>query len=365
MNTSNYLFIVAHQFNPVRLKIAREFRGLQKNELAEKLEITPSAITQFESGKARPNPKTIGSISMALGFPPTFFSLPGSFENISSDQFHFRSFRSSTQIERRKMVSASAIIGTLIDFIDEHVNLPQERITPSTNYRATTVEEIELAASKLRKDWGLGLGPIGNIINLLESNGVLVFRLLSDCKRVDAFSLWHQGRPLIFLNTEKGSASRSRFDAGHELGHLILHNEYLPGDRLQEEQANKFSSAFLLPRDSFYSECPRRLKWEHFLALKQRWKVSLPALIRRARDLELISEDTYRRAHIQINKNDWAYKEPFEPEIERPSILPKTMQMLGNIGWEFSAIAEKVGLRDNDLRLLTYADDVLMNIKQN
>lgn len=357
MNLNNSLHLVAYQFNPRCLRMAREFRGLPKNELARKLDITPSAITQFESGKARPNAQTIGRLSIALNFPPSFFAKCGDVESISTDQCHFRSLRSCSMIERRKMVSASTLIGRIVEFIDSEVHLPDEKVTPSVVSQVRSVEEIEQAAIKVRKEWGLGLGPISNLIHLLESKGVLVFRLLSDCKKVDAFSLWHRERPFIFLNTEKGSGSRSRYDAAHELGHLIMHPDFMPGDRLQEEQANRFASAFLLPRESFLPECPKRLVWPHFFELKIRWKVSLAALVRRAKDLNVISEDTYRRANVQLNKK-WGHNEPYEPAIERPTILPRTMALLNQTRLPMALIAEQLQIYEADLRLLTYADDL-------
>jgi Zn-dependent peptidase ImmA (M78 family)/transcriptional regulator with XRE-family HTH domain len=347
---------VAFGFNPHALRVARELRGFQKNELAQKLDLTPSAITQFESGKARPTPHTVGRLSMALHFPPSFFAQPGDFGALSSDLAHFRSLKSSSQMERRKMVSTSALIGLIIEFIESHVDLPAEHVSPYTNYGVSTLEDIEHAAAKLRTEWGLGVGPISNIVHLLESKGILALRLFSDCKRVDAFSLWHQGRPLVFLNTEKGSATRSRFDAVHELGHLIMHADYLPGDRGQEEQANRFASAFLLPKESFIQECPKRLIWPHFLELKHRWKVSLPALVRRAKDLGLISEHTYRRANMQIRQR-WNHHEPCEPDIEKPSLLPQVVELLENAGWTVSQMAREVHLSEVDLRLFIYADD--------
>jgi Zn-dependent peptidase ImmA (M78 family) len=192
---------------------------------------------------------------------------------------------------------------------------------------------------------------------LLESKGILVFRLLEDSRKLDAFSLWQERHPLIFLNSEKGSASRNRFDAAHELGHLILHSDYLAGNKRQESQANQFASAFLLPREAFLKECPRRLVWNHFLELKQRWKVSLPALVRRAKDLKIISEDTYKRANVQIAKNGWKKgNEPFEPEIEYPTILPQAFNLLINEGWTISKIAEQLSLSEVDLKWLVFMD---------
>jgi Zn-dependent peptidase ImmA (M78 family)/DNA-binding XRE family transcriptional regulator len=356
MTPSNSLHSVAYQFNPDCLRVAREYRGLKKNELAERLNITPSAVSQFERGHVRPNPQTIAHLSMALRFPPAFFSQKNLVRVIPPDQCHFRSLRSCSQIERRKMVGAGSLIGMIIDFVENHVDLPQEDITPSTISGAETAAEIEDAALRVRRNWGLGLGPIDSVVHLLESKGVLVFRLLEDCKKLDAFSLWYRHRPFIFLNSEKDSASRNIFDAAHELGHLVLHSEYLPGDQKQEDEANKFASAFLMPRESFLLECPRRLVWDHYRELKLRWRVSLAALVRRARDLQVISNDTYRRAHVHLNKRGWRFNEPDEPELERPTVLPQAVELLNELNWSLQTIAQHLRLSETDLRWLIYAD---------
>jgi Zn-dependent peptidase ImmA (M78 family)/transcriptional regulator with XRE-family HTH domain len=355
-NPVDELYSVAHQFNPEALRIAREFRGLRRKELAERVSLTPSAITQFEGGKTRPNAQTVGRMSMALGFPPSFFAQWNRLQVLSSDQCHFRSLRSCSQTERRKMLSAGSIIDRLVEYVDAQVSLPDEQVTSCMGIAIETPEQIEDAASRVRREWGLGMGPISNVVHLLESKGVLVFRLLEDCTRLDAFSLWHQGRPFIFVNTGKESPSRNRFDASHELGHLVMHPDYSPGDQKQEAQANRFASAFLLPRDAFLREYPRRLVWDHLLELKRRWKVSLAALARRAKDLGIISEDTYRRANVQIGKRGWKTAEPDEPGVEWPTVLPQAFGLLSKQEGSISAVAQHLSLFESDLRLLSYAD---------
>ncbi|HEY0461124.1 MAG TPA: XRE family transcriptional regulator, partial [Pyrinomonadaceae bacterium] len=338
------------------LKIAREYRGYKKNELAIKLNLTPSAITQFEKGEVKPTPQTIAQLCLALRFPASFFTQELDFPLITHEQCHFRSLMSCSQIERRRIIAAGNLIGKIVKFIDEHIDLPVEQISNSISYGAEAVNEIEEAAETVRQDWGLGLGPLDNIIHLLEAKGILVFRLLEESRKLDAFSLWQGKRPFIFLNSEKGSSSRSRFDASHELGHLILHSEYLPGNKIQEFQANQFASAFLMPRETFLKECPRRLVWNHFLELKQRWKVSLAALVRRARDLKIISEDTYKRANVQIQKNGWKYNEPSEPKLELPTILPQAFDLLKENDWSLSDVANNLSIAESDLQWLIFME---------
>lgn len=351
------LYLIAHQFNPVYLKLAREFRGMQKNELASQVDLTPSAVTQLENGEIKPQPQTVARLSLALRFPPSFFSQNDDCIIVSPDECHFRGLRSCTQIEYRKVVTGSSLIGKIVNLVDQQVELPKEQITENMFTNINTEEDIEFAAMQVRKAWGLGLGPIDNVIYLLESKGVLVFRLLNDSKKVDAFSHRHNKRPFVFLNTEKGCSTRSRYDACHELGHLIMHPDYLPGDRNQERQADFFAGAFLLPKEVFLRECPKRLVWQHFLELKQRWKVSLAALVRRAKDLGLLSQDTYRRANIYLNK-EWKRQEPFEPALEQPTILPQAIKLLEQNDWSLPKIAEHLHLSYVDLINLVYADNI-------
>ncbi len=135
-----------------------------------------------------------------------------------------------------------------------------------------------------------------------------------------------------------------------------MHDEYIPGDRRQEEQAFRFAGAFLLPRETFLRECPRRLVWTKFLELKERWKVSLAALVRRAKELGVLSEDTYRRANVQLNQRGWKYQEPGEPPVEYPTVLPQAMELLSRKGWTLSAVARQLSMSEIDLQTLIYAD---------
>src|SRR5690606_38887686 len=105
------------------------------------------------------------------------------------------------------------------------------------------MEAIEQIASRLRKHWGMGMGPIPNMTKLLESKGVFILPIADAFHQVDAYSAWPGARPTIMLSFYK-SASRARFDAAHELGHLIMHEDTFPADTSVESQADRFASAF-------------------------------------------------------------------------------------------------------------------------
>ena len=123
------------------------------------------------------------------------------------------------------------------------------------------------------------------MIHLLESRGALVFSLTQDCHELDAFSFWSGKRPIVLLNTMK-SAERSRMDAAHELMHLLCHREGT--SRREEEEANSFAGAFLMPKGDVYKRIRKVYNLHQLIDSKQRWGVALSALVYRLRELELI-----------------------------------------------------------------------------
>ena len=348
---SSDLHLATHLFHPPRLTLARELRGLTKAELAERIGKSAAALSQFEGGvkaTCKPDPKTLGLLALALGVPVGFFARKTPDKPLSVDACHFRSLRSASQRARRKLLARGALLCDLLDGLEEHVNLPVEQVSRVAR-TVHTVDEIEEYAVQVRASWKLGLGPIGNVVTLLESRGVLVTHIPEDCEDVDAFSTWHAGRPLVFLVMAKGSTSRSRFDACHELGHLTMHADVTAGSPELERQANRFASAFLLPKEPFLVECPRWLDWDHFYELKRRWKVSVAALVKRAYDLKKLSEASYRRAYVHLNKTGERLQERDEPPAEPPTLLVKALDAVGP-EMTVEDVATQMGVGLGDLR---------------
>jgi Zn-dependent peptidase ImmA (M78 family)/transcriptional regulator with XRE-family HTH domain len=344
---------VLNNLDPERLRAARERAGITGRRLAELVGKTPSAISQFESGTTLPDLDTLVRLSMALGVPTTFFARRTGHVSVPFDRCHFRARRSVSQRDRRGSVRDGEILLGLVNalaakgvvFPEEQLSTFRERRSPVTD--VDDLEAAERAAMELRRHWGMGTGPVPHLVRLMESKGVFVFPLADAHVDVDAYSAWAGGRPCIMLAMAK-TASRARFDAAHELAHLILHDDIDPGAATVERQADRFAGAFLAPRESFLMECPRRWSLPAFERLKDRWHLSVQALVRRGFDLGCLSQASYQRAFRDLSMLGLRRDEGPEWDHEQPTLLDQALGLLkGQI--DLDELASELGLYPADL----------------
>ncbi len=310
-------------FNPCRLEIARKRRGLTQATLARLVRLTPKTISAYEAGTATPSPETISSLSRALTFPEAFFFGPD-LEKPSKDGASFRSLSRMTAKQRDMALAQGSLALLVSQWIEKKFELPDSQVPDLRHLQNTP----EAAADTLRRMWGLGELPIRNMVHLLESEGVRVFSLSIDAKEVDAFSIWVNDTPFIFLNNFK-SAERSRFDAAHELGHLVLDRHGCANSSKElEMRADAFASALLMPSRSIIADHPRFPTIQALMSLKKAWGVALSAIVYRLHKLQLLSEWHYRALCIEIGKRGYRAQEPDESPRETSLIFPAILKDL-------------------------------------
>lgn len=315
-------------FQPARLRLARELENKTQSDLSGPAEVTPAAISQFESGDAKPSSGTLGLLAEALGVPIEFLCLPieGTHEGF------FRSLRKSSVAQRRRARSLAHLVHDLAvapegDSVLEPLSVPR---IPLETLDVDSPRIVE-AARTVRAAWGLPHGPVPDVVAVLERHGVLVLRLPLEAAEVDAFSLPFADRPVVVLGADKGDRARSRFDAAHELGHLVMHGESVWGVKEVETQAHKFAAEFLMPAADIRTELPSRADWAQLFALKQRWHVSIAALLRRAHDLEVMSPPAYTTAMKGLSARGWRRTEPIQlGHPEGPTITTELLQVARN-----------------------------------
>lgn len=210
-----------------------------------------------------------------------------------------------------------------VQYLERRVRLPEVEL-PELDPESSP----ERAAQAVREAWELGEGPIRNVVGLLERKGVIISRLPAATDELDAFSCWVGSRPFIILVSNKDAADRARFDAAHELAHLLHHDAH-PGDAAVERVAHAFAAEFLAPTRSIRAALPKRVDWRRLADLKLEWGVSMAMLLRRMRDLAVISDAAYRRGMMDLSRRGWSRSEPIDIGVpERPELLARAMALL-------------------------------------
>ena len=325
-------------FNPTRLDLARRRRGMTKKQLAEQLEVSTRMLNQYERGDSAPSDATMKKLAAVLRFPADFF-FGDTVEEPSVAGVSFRALSAMTARQRDQAIGSASLAILLDDWITERFDLP----TPDVPRFDSTTTDPELAAAGVREAWGLGERRVPNIVHLLERHGVRVFSLVQDCVEVDAFSFWRNGRPYVFLNSLK-TPERSRMDAAHELGHLVMHTHGGPEGRQAETEAQAFGSAFLMPQRSVLADAPRSANVRQIIAAKKRWGVSAMNLTHRMHKLGLLSEWEARSAYIQLGQLGYRSGEPNGMPRETSQVLGKVFSAMREEGVSKRTISRDLGL---------------------
>jgi Zn-dependent peptidase ImmA (M78 family)/DNA-binding XRE family transcriptional regulator len=333
-------------FEPTRLTLARQRRGFTKAGLARVVGLTPKSITAHEAGDTIPSAETVFEFSRALNFPNAFFeAAPVKF--LVPESASFRAFSSMTASDRDVVLSAGTLAIALSEWIEKRFNLPEISLPDIREHSP------EAASEELRGIWKLGNRPIKNMVHLLESKGIKVFSLAEESRKIDAFSLRQNGVPFVFLNTMKGG-ERGRFDAAHELGHLVLHRHGSPQGREAEAEADSFAAAFLMPKDSVLAANPRFPTLRTLKVLKKTWDVSLAALVRRLRDLNLLTEWTYRTFCIEMGELGYRSAEPDGIARENSQVFEKVFKSLRDDGISKQDVAKELLIPPKELENLVF-----------
>lgn len=329
---------VMKSFNGNRLKTARQYRGLTVEELAQKIDVSKQAVSQYETGRIEDVPfQRILSISNALNFPYKYFSQED-ISRLKTGATYFRSLMKTSKKYRLAQEIKMEHIAVIYSCLNEYIDFPILDL-PSCEEKIFTPTE---AAQALREHWELGDKPIENLMHTVEQNGIIVTTFATETEDIDAFSQYvaldDSDLFIIALSSNKESASRMNFDIAHELGHIMLHEwsedeEVLTREEFKqkEKEANEFAAAFLLPEKTFTQDVlldPQRL--DYYVQLKRKWKVSIAAMLYRSCSLGIITQGQYQYMIRVMQNKGWRKNEPLDKTMKatKPSLLVDAVALL-------------------------------------
>lgn len=330
-------------FNGERLKLARIYRNMTASELADKIGVSRQAVLQYEKNESKPKLETEFTIITTLHFPRDFFYMDN-INMVPVENTFFRALSTTKKIDLQTQEEKTKFIVYIYEFLNNYFNYPQLDL-PKINIDIdlNDKDNIEDIANNVRSYWGLGFQPIENMVNLLENKGIIVSTLNINNKKIDAFTQVHEinnkEKYCVVLSNDKQSVARRNFDAAHELGHIILHKnierlEELSSEEQKklEDQANAFAAAFLLPKNVFFNDLKNPLDLEYYKELKKKWKVSIAAMVMRARQLGRINNSKYVDLVKSMNYRKWRTREPLDNQwkLQETILFKKSIDMLKN-----------------------------------
>ena len=336
-------------FSGRRLNLARMRAGMSAKVLAETAGVDHDTITRLVQGKHTPGSDTVDRLARALDYPKEFF-LREDPEEVDASAVSFRSFSKMKAGERDAALSAGAL-GLMVNaWVEARFGLPDPDLLDLSHET-----NAHVAASYVRQHWGLGEQPVGNLLSLFETKGIRLFSLSENTASVNAFSFWKGGKPFIFLNNFK-TAESSRFDAAHELGHLVLHKHGDPKDgRSAEREANAFASSFLMPEADVRAKMPRPVSVDEILRAKVRWRVSAMALAYRLHTIQMVTDWQYKSICIELARRNFRSAEPGGIDRETSVVWRKILRQLWSERVTKDDIASEIDLPLNELEGLIWS----------
>ena len=284
-----------------RLRSARKMAGMSLQELSNRMEspVSKQALSKYEQGKMQPDSPALLSLSSALGVRPDYFFR----EPSQLSAIEFRKHASLPEKERARIEAKALDMLERYRELESCLGLDSSFVHPFPDAALASFEDAGSYAEKLREAWNLGIDPIPDVVEMLESYNVRVI-MLDAPDGFDGLAAWSGNIPVIAFNRNR-DVVRRRFTALHELAHLLFRCE-ATNPRDNEKLAHAFAGAFLLPKESFLRAVGE--KRTHFterelIDIKEYFGISVQAIMARAKGLDVISDFTYKNFCIAWSKN--------------------------------------------------------------
>jgi Zn-dependent peptidase ImmA (M78 family)/DNA-binding XRE family transcriptional regulator len=325
-----------------RLRIAREGAKITQAAAASAIGVARTTIVAIEQGERRARINELQQLAKLYGtsvnallrqesvhvdLAPRFRKVVGS-DDAAADAAELMAELAKAEVELENLLGVKRVR-----------NYPPERPLLKGDVRT----QAEQDATELRQRLGLGIGPVSDIVTLLEMElGVRVYIRRFDGRISGVFAYDDTLGPCILLNANHPRERRTQ-SAGHETGHFIstrrepeiLHHDEAENSR-EERYANSFARAFLTPARAVMQKFQEvtagsdRLTRRHVIVLAHFFGVSREAMVRRLEELDSVKPGTWDwfQANGGITDEqsrqvlgDLSPRDGYKAEADRPTTL--------------------------------------------
>jgi Zn-dependent peptidase ImmA (M78 family) len=272
--------------------------------------VTKQALSKWEKGQSFPRPTALVALARAL-------SVKGA-DLVSEPEYSIAclQYRTRAPLPPRTKERVEASLSARLESrlrLEDRLRPDHECALPARRLVAS-LEEAEETARAVRAEWNLGGGAIANLSDVLEARSVHVIQLggEDDFDGLAAVATCDNGtvRGVGIAENPDTDGDRQRFNLAHELGHVLM---VVDPDLDEEQAANRFAGALLVPRELVVAEVGERrgeVAWEELLLLKRLWGVSIQSILHRLYDLDVISRPHFKWWMREIKALGYQKQEP-------------------------------------------------------
>ncbi|WP_329059332.1 XRE family transcriptional regulator [Streptomyces sp. NBC_01453] len=311
------------------LVLARESRNWTQAQVAAAMakvsgtQVSQGYVSRAEQGRLAVASERLDLYAAALGYPPKLLLVEPGSPGVGVGLVHHRK-KASLGASSLRCVHAQLVLARLqIDGLAGAVghDLGAHEVPRVEVGALTTAKD---AARLVRRQWRMPPGPVDDVIAVLEAAGILVAVRELAGARLDAVSQFDGVRAPLVLLAAGAPADRRRFSLAHELGHLVMH--HVPDDAMQEKEADAFAAEFLMPARDIRPALTAGVSLGRLAELKQTWRVSMAALLKRAQTLNTLTEWQYRSAMAEMSALGYRTSEPMDLPAEQPHAVSRLIE---------------------------------------
>lgn len=315
--------------NACMLTLARESRGMSQADLAESINVTQGKVSKYENEMLLVSEEDLAKVANVLNYTEELFFQKDKVYGLGSSFLFHRQRKVVPMLLQKKIQAEVNILRMQVDRLLRVVDVEAENHFEPIDIDLHNGDAAKIARLT-RAAWRLPLGPVANITAAIESAGGIVLQCSFDVKQIDAAHLWLPGLPPLFFVNRDMPGDRLRWTLAHEIGHAVMHRNPT-GD--VEAQANTFASEFLMPEEEIAHHLDG-MTLEKAAMLKQRWKVSMAAIIYRAKDLGRITAGRFKSLYASLGAQGYRAVEPFPLPVEEPQLAKKLVDIhRGELGY--------------------------------
>lgn len=279
-----------------KLRELRESKGLSLADLGQSVGVSKQSIHRYEINQKVPRTSTLINISNVLGKHPSFFFEDDTCEieigNINFREVHtiplgeldIENIKNECKLYIQRLLELQDLLGEDIKFEN-----------PLQGFEISNKRDVEKAAKNLRRKWNIGYDAIADVTDLIESKNISVIELNLVNEFTGLMGHANEEIPFIVVNENLTDISRKRFTLLHEVAHIVLEFADIITDELREKLCNHFAGAVLLVDDTLTKELGKNrtsISIKELAAIKEKYGISIKAIIIRAGVTDLISYDT-------------------------------------------------------------------------